>query len=207
MQTRRIWSATGLTVILLALVAQTAEARRYQVVSNESRIQLHVGKAGVLKGLGHEHVISARNFSGYIDLDEAALTRSRVSLTIDSRSLQVQPGGEPAKDVPEIQQTMQGPKVLDTQRFPRITLTSRHATATQVSPGVYDVQLTCDMELHGVVKPIDLRLRLETANNQLVARGDTTIRQTDFGMRPVTVAGGTIKVKNEVQGRFVLVGR
>jgi polyisoprenoid-binding protein YceI len=207
MQIRRVWSATGLTVILLALATHSADARRYQLTPDESQISLHVGKAGALKGLGHEHMISARAFSGYIDLDETALARSRVSLTIDSRSLQVQPGGEPASDVPKIQKTMEGPEVLDTQRFPRITVTSRHATATQVGPGVFDVQLTCDLELHGVVKPINLRLRLETAENRIVARGDTTIRQTAFGIRPVRIAGGTIKVKDDVGGRFVLVGR
>jgi len=33
-------------------------------------------------------------------------------------------------------------------------------------------------------------------------RGSATLKQTDFGITPVTVAGGTVKVKNEVKVEF-----
>jgi hypothetical protein len=33
-------------------------------------------------------------------------------------------------------------------------------------------------------------------------RGDVVIRQRDFGMEPITVAGGTVKVKDEITVQF-----
>jgi hypothetical protein len=33
-------------------------------------------------------------------------------------------------------------------------------------------------------------------------RGSATLKQTDFGITPVTVAGGTVKVKDEVKIEF-----
>jgi hypothetical protein len=33
-------------------------------------------------------------------------------------------------------------------------------------------------------------------------RGSATLRQTDFGIKPLTVAGGTVKVKDEVKIEF-----
>jgi hypothetical protein len=33
------------------------------------------------------------------------------------------------------------------------------------------------------------------------------VRQTDFGIQPVTAAGGAIKVKNEVRVEFEIFGR
>jgi hypothetical protein len=33
------------------------------------------------------------------------------------------------------------------------------------------------------------------------------LRQSEFGITPVTVAGGTIKVKDEVRVEFEVVGR
>jgi len=33
-------------------------------------------------------------------------------------------------------------------------------------------------------------------------RGSTTLKQTDFGIKPVTVAGGTVKVKDDVKIEF-----
>jgi hypothetical protein len=33
-------------------------------------------------------------------------------------------------------------------------------------------------------------------------RGSATLKQTDFGMTPVTIAGGTVKVKDEIKIEF-----
>jgi hypothetical protein len=38
-------------------------------------------------------------------------------------------------------------------------------------------------------------------------RGSARFRQTEFGITPVTVAGGTIKVKDEVRVEFEIVGK
>jgi hypothetical protein len=35
--------------------------------------------------------------------------------------------------------------------------------------------------------------------------GSSTIKQTDFGINPVSVAGGVVKVKNELEIQFVVV--
>jgi polyisoprenoid-binding protein YceI len=119
----------------------------------------------------------------------------------------VLPDHEPPKDIAKIQQEMLGPNVLDSRRYPRITVTSRQSMAKPVGPRVFDVRLGCDLELHGVVRPISVPLRVAITDDRIEARGTTTIRQTDFGIQPVTAAGGTIKVKNEVAIRFTFVGR
>ena len=38
-------------------------------------------------------------------------------------------------------------------------------------------------------------------------RGSARLRQSEFGITPVKVAGGTIKVKDEVRVDFEIVGR
>jgi len=197
----------GLAVDVFTLTSQTAEARRYQIVLGESSVRIHLGTAGLLKGLGHEHEIAARAFSGHVDVASSDLAGSQVSVTFDSGGLQVLPDHEPPKDIAKVQQEMLGPKVLDSRRYPRITVTSRQSMAKPVGPRVFDVQLGCDLELHGVVRPISLPLRVTITDDRLEARGTTTIRQTDFGIKPVNAAGGTIKVKNEVTIRFTFVGR
>ena len=39
----------------------------------------------------------------------------------------------------------------------------------------------------------------------LQAEGQFALRQTDYGIKPVTVAGGTIKVKDELKFSFNIV--
>jgi polyisoprenoid-binding protein YceI len=57
------------------------------------------------------------------------------------------------------------------------------------------------LTLHGVTKPITVSVRRDGDNYS----GNTTIKQTDFGIEPVTVGGGLIKVKNELGISFHIV--
>ncbi|MCE9667775.1 YceI family protein [Myxococcus stipitatus] len=194
-------------MVLLALTAQAAEPRVYHLVANESSVRLHIGKSGMLKTFGHEHEVVAPAFSGQVTLDEADLARSHVSATFESRELRVLPDNEPAKDVPKVQETMLGPQVLDSGRYPDIRFTSTRCEARQTGPGTYEVQLDGQLELHGTVRPVSLPLHVELSQDRLVARGGTTIRQTDYGITPVSAGGGSVKVKNEVPIQFMFVGR
>jgi len=60
-----------------------------------------------------------------------------------------------------------------------------------------------NLMLHGQTRPIDLRV----VNTQLHYRGMAVHQQTEFGIKPITVGGGTIKVKDEVKIDFDIVIR
>jgi len=102
---------------------------------------------------------------------------------------------------------MEGPEVLDISRFPSITFRSRSVTGREVSPGRYDVQVTGDLSLHGVSRGMTLPLHVEVQGETLTATGKTVLRQSDFGMKPVSAGGGTVKVKNEIGLDFKIVAR
>jgi polyisoprenoid-binding protein YceI len=52
--------------------------------------------------------------------------------------------------------------------------------------------------LHGKDRPITFEVALKGDSY----RGSATLKQTDFGITPVTVAGGTVKVKDELKIEF-----
>ena len=54
------------------------------------------------------------------------------------------------------------------------------------------------MALHGVTKPVTLTVR-QTGESYSTR---TVIKQTDFGIKPISIGGGMIKVKNEVDIDF-----
>jgi len=60
-----------------------------------------------------------------------------------------------------------------------------------------------DLTLHGVTKSISLIVK--RAGDAYTAH--TILKQTDFGIKPVTVGGGMIKVKNEVEIDFQIFPR
>jgi polyisoprenoid-binding protein YceI len=193
---------------VLALVAAGAGAaeKSYTVVPAERSVVIDVGKSGLFSFAGHTHEVVAPAFSGEVVADDQDLTRSRVSLVFEARALKVTGRGESAEDVPKVQEAMLSPKVLDAARFPEIRFVSKSVAGRVVSPGVYTVEVAGELTLHGVTRPLTLPLKIEVKGEALLAEGSTTLRQKDFGMEPVSVAG-VVNVKNELKLTFRIEAR
>lgn len=197
-----------LHVLLAASAAGAAAAEQgYTVVAEDSAVRVHVGKSGVFGFAGHEHEVVAPSVQGTVIADASDLSRSSVTLSFDAAALKVTGEGEPAQDVPKVQETMVGPKVLDAARFPLVRFRSRSVAGKETSPGVYDLQVTGDLDLHGVARTLTLPMRVEVAAGRLTATGKTVLRHSDFQMKPVSAGAGTVKVKNEIGVDFRIVAR
>jgi polyisoprenoid-binding protein YceI len=99
----------------------------------------------------------------------------------------------PEEHQSEIQHSMQE-RVLESSRFPEISFTSDSVQPTSKDSWFVSGKLM----LHGEVKPIGLSVH-RTEGTYI---GTATIKQTDFGIQPISAAGGTVKVKNELKIDF-----
>ncbi len=203
---RKIALAAG-AVLVASPAGLLAAPRTYRVDAGQSLVEIHVGKSGAFSFAGHKHEVVAPRVSGEVVADPEDLSRSAVSLAFEAAALQVTGKGEPAKDVPKVQEAMVGPQVLDAARHPAISFQSRTVTGRPGTAGAWELQVTGDLSLHGVTRPLTLPLRVEIAGETLTAHGTTVIRQKDFGMEPVSAAGGTVKVKNELAIDYRIVAR
>ncbi len=101
-------------VISLSSVLWAADAPAGGAIDPQrSSITVRVFKAGVFSAFGHEHEISAPMQQGSFTENPGS-----VELTVDARRMRVMDKGISEKDRAEIQQTMLGPKVLDSEKFP-----------------------------------------------------------------------------------------
>jgi polyisoprenoid-binding protein YceI len=195
-----------LAALLVAGQGASAAEQAYAVVGAESRLAVHVGRAGLFKFAGHEHQVLARSFEGRILAEPEALERSSVSLRFDAGALRVSGEGEPPEDVPKVQEAMLGPKVLDSVRFPSIAFRTTRVSGKPVGTGVYELQLTGELSVRDRTVPLILPVRVEIADGRLVASGRTAFRQSAFGINPISVAG-VVKVKDELAVEFQIVAR
>ena len=184
-----------------------AAPRTYVIDASASAVQVHVGKSGVFGFAGHTHEVLAPRFDGRVEADPEDLARSSVELAFAASALKVSEQGEPEGDAPKVQDVMSGPKVLDVARFPAIRFRSQQVSGRKVAEGVYELQVTGELSLHGVARTVTVPVRVEMAGNSLTASGKTTLAQKAFGIEPVSAGGGTVKVKNELGIEFKLVGR
>lgn len=178
-----------LTLAFALLFLQQAAELPRAVDTTRSSLTVHVYKTGFLSAFGHNHEIEAPVEGGEV---LASGTHS-VKLRVDARKLKVLDREDP-KSRPEVQETMLGPQVLDSTRFPEIRFESSKIEEKGKNHWIVNGNLT----LHGQTHPISFEVTLEDK----LYRGTATIKQTVFGMTPVTVAGGTVKVKDEVKVEF-----
>lgn len=184
-----------LPLICLAILTVTGvalcqtQAQPQAPASRRSNITIHVGKSGLFSGFAHAHTISAPIATAAIDPKSKTAT-----ITVLTREMKVLDPGVSEKDRAEIQATMLGPKVLDTQKFPEIRFTSTRIG--QTAPQRFRV--IGNLQLHGETR----RLEFPVSGTPEHYAGKTTLKQSDFGIQPISLAGGMIKVKDEVEIEF-----
>jgi polyisoprenoid-binding protein YceI len=196
---------TSPSVLLLLGCASLAGATEatYAVVESKSALRVHVGKTGAFSFAGHRHEVLAP-VSGTVTADPEKLSASAVDLVFASARLRVVPDGEPG-DAPKVEEVMHGPEVLDAARFPEIHFRSKKVTGRPLPGGLYELSLVGELSLHGVTQEITLPVKVTVAGRWLTATGETILRHDQFGMKPVSAGGGTVKVANDIHIDFQIV--
>jgi polyisoprenoid-binding protein YceI len=178
--------------LLLCLIAVGASAQT-SIDPEKSVMTVHVFKAGLFSAFGHEHEIRAPIQQGFFNEAHPA-----VELTVDARKLRVIDKEISEKDRAQVQQDMLGPKVLDSEKFPEIRFHS--TTVDRLGEGKWLV--TGDLTLHGQTRPVKVNVDAQGGHY----KGTAELKQKDFGITPITVGGGAVKVKNELRVEFDIVG-
>jgi polyisoprenoid-binding protein YceI len=179
--------ATG-WLCLSQLAAASADSRK--IDGPHSTVTVRVCKSGFLSAFGHNHEIQAPIQSGEVKESDSL----SVELQVDARKLRVLDPEVSEGTRAQIQDTMQGIQVLDVVHFSEIRFQS-----TAVEPKGPDHWIVHgSLALHGKDRPVAVEVTLKGEHY----RGSATLKQTDFGITPVTVAGGTVKVKDEVKIEF-----
>jgi polyisoprenoid-binding protein YceI len=176
-------------VLFLLLACCLSHAQSRPIDPALSKITIHVDKTGVFSFAGDKHEITAPIASGSVD--EKAGT---VEFIIEAGKLKVLDPQLDENKRAEVQRTMLGPSVLDTAQYPEIKFRSTKAT----SAGANAWNVTGDLTLHGQTHAVTVSVKEESGTYS----GAAKLKQTDFGITPISVGGGTVKVKDELKLDF-----
>jgi polyisoprenoid-binding protein YceI len=175
----------------LVLVARSADAQSHAIDTKRSTVTVRVFKSGLFRAFADDHVIAAAVAEG--SLDDSSTPNARV--VIDVRAMRVlDPNLSPEKRN-EVQTRMLGPEVLDADRFPQI----RFRSMTIQRQGAADRwSIQGELSLHGQTRPV----KVDAVRDRGRYKGTTSLKQSDFGITPISIAGGTVKVKDELKIDF-----
>jgi len=175
--------------LFLVCAAVAAGGQPRPVDTAKSVMKVHVYKAGLLSAFGHDHEISAPLSGGTVDVEGR-----QVELSVDARALRVQDPKASAGDRAEIQAAMLGAAVLDAATYQEI----RFRSTGVESAAAHAWKVNGELTLHGQTRPLSLEVREQDGHYA----GACRFRISDFRIQPVKAAGGTVRVKDEVQVEF-----
>lgn len=169
----------------------------YRIDSTSSLITVIVRSGGPLARVGHDHAIASRTVAGYVaPLQGRADFSFRLDeMTVDEPAVRSGAGlkqAVPADAVAGTRANMLG-RVLDADRYPVVKLHAAAGTGNMVRLAI---------TLHGVTRSIDVPTTLRVTPDSLSATGQFRLRQTDFGITPMSVLGGALVVRDEMELDF-----
>jgi hypothetical protein len=176
-------------IVILAVASWVCgpgvSAQQHNIDTQKSTLTIHVGKSGVFSGFGHEHEVRAPIRSGSADTGP----HPAVEVHMDARELRVIGKDEPEKDRAEVERTMLGPEVLDSEHHQEIMFKSTGAEPA----GPESWMLHGNLTLRGQTRPVTMQVTLKDGRYT----GEATVKQTDFGIKPPGKAG--VRAKDEVK--------
>jgi len=196
-RTRRSTPQLVLTVAILTIATASfsASATPQQIDTQQSTITVRVFKTGLFRGFGDNHEIRGTVKRGSLNDTNPA----EVHIAVDAQGLRVVDHDASAHDRAQVQMRMLGPEVLDAGRFPEIRFDSETADRAESGMWLVHGRLT----LHGQSRPLTVSVIRDRGHY----KGSVTLKQTDFGITPISVAGGVVKVKDELKIEFDIVAQ
>ena len=169
---------------------------RYRVDASRSRFIAQAFAKGLLSAFGHNPRLAIRGFEGEAEFDPAAPSAASVWMKARADSLTVIDDMS-EKDRREIERVTRE-ELLEAICYPEIVFRSANVTARQVVEGRYQASVAGDLSLRGVTRELAIDATALIEGDELRALGGFPLRLTDFDIRPISVAGGLLKIKDEV---------
>ena len=179
--------------------------QHYVVDSRASRFTVQAFATGILSAMGHNPKIGIRAFSGEVDFSSETAEGSGFRLKMQANSLSVLDDVSD-KDRREMERMM-NEQVLEISKYPEILYEAPTVSVTRLENALYSVRLNGKLSFHGVTQSQPVTARIAEFGDMLRASGEFTLRQSDYSIKPISVAGGALKVKDELKFSFEMVAR
>jgi polyisoprenoid-binding protein YceI len=193
--------------------AGTRGAAVYEVSAQSSQLGIYVFRGGKFSRLGHNHVMTSRHLAGRVWVHpEFARSGFEVSfpvaqLVVDDPEARRAAGSDFPPDIPQsdkdgTRKNMLKPEVLDGERYPEVKLRSARVGGTLQAP-----QVTAHITIKDASRDVAVPVQIAIQGAQLTASGEFDVLQTEFGMKPFSVALGALEVQDRLHIKFKVVAQ
>ena len=178
---------------------------RYLVDARLSRFTVQAFAGGLLSAFAHNPKFSVRDIASEVSVDPEDPSSAALSMEIRPDSLHLTDNVND-KDRREIERVMRE-EALEAASYPAISFQTVAVSSTRTGGGQYSLDLKGNLTLHGLTRPLTIPTRVVFMGDTMRAFGEFSLKQSDYNIKLVAVAGGVIKVKDELKLSFDLVAR
>jgi polyisoprenoid-binding protein YceI len=170
-----------------------------------SRFTVQAFATGLLSAFGHNPTIAIRDYDAEIQFSPDTIENASVRVTVRTSAMEVVDEMK-NDDRKKLEQAMYD-QVLEPNRFPTAVYQSNQITVQKDSADQWRVHVTGELSFHGVTQSLALDARVAYMGTMMRIAGQFPLRQSDYGIKPVSFAGGALKLKDELKFNFEMVAR
>jgi len=170
-----------------------------------SRFTVQAFVTGMLSAFGHSPTMSIRDFDGQLSFIPESFEKAQLRMTLKTTSLEVLDDMK-NDDRRQLVQKMNA-EVLEIDRFQTAEYTSNGIIVQKTNNGALSAHMDGDLAFHGVTHRQAIDARVAEMGSTLRISGEFSLRQSDYGIKPVSFAGGMLRLKDELKFKFELMAR
>lgn len=175
----------------------------YVLDAKSSKFTVQAFAEGLAGIADHRPTFFVREFSGDMEFDPDKLDGGSLHLTAKTGSLVIMDEVSQL-DRKAIERVMFG-EVLQPEKFPDVTFRSTRVVCSAVGANRYRADINGTMSMHGVENLQSIEAQLILNVGSLRAHGEFRLRQTDYDLAIASVAGGLLRIKDELKFVFYFV--
>lgn len=188
-------------------IADTSATKllHYVIDPRASRFTVQAFATGMLSAMGHSPTIGIRSFNGEVDFNPESAEAGRFRISIKANSLTVLDDVS-EKDRREMEQMM-NELVLVPRKYPDILYDATEVAVSRLQGNLFSATINGNLTFHGLTQRQPVAARIGDFGEMLRASGEFNLKQSDYGVKPISVAGGALKVKDDLKFSFEIVAR
>jgi polyisoprenoid-binding protein YceI len=189
----------------ISSAASSRSGVRYMIDTRTSQFTVQAFASGLIATIAHSPKIAIRDWTGVVQMASDKLESAFLEARVKSSSLEAL-DELPDRDRRELHRVMYN-EVLEAQQFPEIAYDSTEISAEKMKEDLYRLNVSGRLTLHGVSKDQNFVAQASLGVDSVRAHGSFTLLQSDYNIRVASIAGGTLKLQDELKFTFYVVAR
>jgi len=179
--------------------------KQFVIDRRVSRFTVRAFAGGIGAGLGYGPTLTIGDFWGDAECNPVTLEEGSLRVTIKAASIMV--SEDMREDDRHRLESLLNQQILKTSKFPEVSFTSTKLAPVEVTKGLYRIDVSGDLTLNGVTRSHNFVMQVTLNAHEVRAYGDFSIRQSNYDIPQVVIAGGLLQLQDELKFCFYILAR